>query len=133
MVLGRLLTWLLGALGRLLKLEELRGEELMLGELLRGEELMLGELLRGEELRGEELMLDELLRGEELMLDELLGRPPPKPPPPGRRPCALLGTASAIAAAVTAITANECKFFLSIMCSICCFVNNLLCVRKSFR
>ena len=63
---------------------------------------MLGALLRGEE-----LMLEELLRGEELC--ELLGRLPPRPPPPGRRPCALPGTARARAAAVMAITANECK------------------------
>ena len=80
----------------------------MLGALLRGEELMLDELLRGEE-----LILEELLRGEELC--ELLGRLPPGPPPPGRRPCALPGTARARAAAVMAITANECRLFLSIV------------------
>jgi len=80
----------------------------MLGELLRGDELMLGELLRGDE-----LMLGELLRGDELC--ELLGRLPPMPPPPGRRPWALPGTARTSAAAVMAITANDCRLFLSIV------------------
>lgn len=99
--------------------ELLRGDELMLGELLRGDELMLGELLRGDELmlgellRGDELMLGELLRGDELC--ELLGRLPPMPPPPGRRPWALPGTARTSAAAVMAITANDCRLFLSIV------------------
>ncbi len=96
----------------------------MLCELLLGDELMLGELLRGALLRGDELMLGALLRGDELMLGallrgdelcELLGRLPPMLPPPGRRPCALPGTARARAAAVMAITANECRFFLSIV------------------
>ena len=103
--LGRLLD---GELGRLTLGELLRGDELMLGELLRGDELMLGELLRGDE-----LMLGELLRGDELC--ELLGRLPPIPPPPGRRPWALPGTARTRAAAVIAITANDCKLFLSIV------------------
>lgn len=107
--------------------ELLRGDELMLGELLRGDELMLGELLRGEE-----LMLDELLRGE--LLCELLGRLPPGPPPPGRRPCALPGMARAKAAAVKAITAIECRFFFSIMCGILLFANvSMLYVREVFR
>ena len=100
--------------------------ELMLGELLRGDEgrgdeLILGELLRGALLRGDELMLGALLRGDELC--ELLGRLPPMLPPPGRRPCALPGTARARAAAVMAITANECRFFLSIMLCILLFAN----------
>jgi len=107
--------------------ELLRGDELMLGELLRGDELMMGELLRGDE-----LMLDELLRGE--LLCELLGRLPPGPPPPGRRPCALPGMARAKAAAVKAITAIECRFFFSIMCGILLFANvSMLYVREVFR
>lgn len=104
-MLGRLLT---GELGRLTLGELLRGEELTLGELLRGEELTLEELLRGDE-----LMLGELLRGDELC--ELLGRLPPMPPPLGRRPWALPGTARTSAAAVMAITANDCRLFLSIV------------------
>ena len=108
-------------LGELLRGTEGRGVELMLCELLLGDELMLGELLRGALLRGDELMLGALLRGDELC--ELLGRLPPMLPPPGRRPCALPGTARARAAAVMAITANECRFFLSIVLCILLFVN----------
>lgn len=93
------------------------------GELGRGEldiellgRLVDGELGRGEldiELLGR-LVDGELWRGE---LDiELLGRlPPGLPGPPGRRPCALEGTARAMAAAVNAIDAIECKYFLSIV------------------
>ena len=147
--LGRLLKLLLGRspLGEIVRELLLLGRlklRSMLGELVRGElELMLCELLRGALLRGDELMLGELLRGEELMLDELLrgellcellGRLPPGPPPPGRRPCALPGMARAKAAAVKAITAIECKFFFSIMCGILLFANvSMLYVREVFR
>lgn len=106
----------------------MRGVELTLCELLRGVELTLGELLRGDAVRGAELTLGELLRGDELC--ELLGRLPPMLPPPGRRPCALPGTARARAAAVMAITANECRFFLSIMMCILLFANIFDCGQK---
>lgn len=87
----------------------------MLDELGRGElDTELGRLLDDELGRGEldielgRLLDDELGRGE---LDiELVERFPPEPPGPlGRRPCALDGTARAIAAAASAIDAIECK------------------------